>query len=99
MAWMEREVRSSLVIGVEVCSVEPQCEMRDDEREVLFFSSDDNHKRLRFGGSRYFADKMKKHRLNHKLSCMVRAKTAETQLLQRPEITSTLFARIAEAHC
>ena len=66
MAWMEREVRSSLVIGVKVCSVEPQCEMRDDEREVLFFSSDDNHKRQRFGGSRYFADKMKIHRLNHK---------------------------------
>ena len=42
MAWIEREMRSSLVIGVEEWGVEPQCEMRDDEREVLFLSSYDD---------------------------------------------------------
>ena len=45
MAWIERELRGSLVIDVEEWGVEPQCEMRDDEREVLFLSFDDegNH--------------------------------------------------------
>ena len=42
MAWIEREMCSSLVIDVEEWCVEPQCEMRDDEREVLFLSSDDD---------------------------------------------------------
>ena len=42
MAWTEREMRSSLVIDVEEWGVEPQGEMRDDEREVLFLSSDDD---------------------------------------------------------
>ena len=74
-------MRSSLVIDVEECGVEPQGEMRDDARKVLFLSSDDDgeacpkSKRQRSEGSRYFADKMKIHRLNHELSCMVRAKT------------------------
>ena len=86
MAWIEREMRSSLVIDVEEWSMEPQGEMRDDEREVLFLSSGDDgescpqSKRQRSEGSRYFADKMKIHRLNHKLSCMVRAKTDDLEL-------------------
>ena len=42
MAWIEREMRGSLVIDVEEWGVEPQGEMRDDEREVLFLSSDDD---------------------------------------------------------
>ena len=42
MAWVEREMRSSLVMYVEEWSVEPWGEMRDDEREVLFLSSDDD---------------------------------------------------------
>ena len=81
MAWIEREMRGSLVIDVEEWCVEPQCEMRDDEREVLFLSSDvdgescPQPKRQRSEGSRYLADKMKTHGLSHKLSCMVRAKT------------------------
>ena len=60
MAWIEREMRSSLVIDVEEWSVEPQCEMRDDEREVLFLSFVDDgescpqSKRQRSEGSRYF---------------------------------------------
>ena len=33
MAWIESEMRSSLVIDVEEWGVEPQCETRDDERE------------------------------------------------------------------
>ena len=74
MAWIEREIRSSLVSDVEEWGVELQGEMRDDEREVLFLSSDDDgescpkSKRQRSEGSRYFADKLKIHRLNHKLS-------------------------------
>ena len=65
MVWIEREVRSSLVIDAEEWGVEPQSEMRDDEREVLFLSSDDDgepcpqSKRQRSEGSRYFADKTK----------------------------------------
>ena len=61
MAWIEREMLSSLVIDVEEWGVEPQGEIRDDEREVLFFSSDDDgascphSKRQRSEGSRYFA--------------------------------------------
>ena len=60
MAWIEREMRSSLVIDVEEWSVEPQGEMRDDEREVLFLSSVDDgescpqSKRQRSEGSRIF---------------------------------------------
>ena len=65
--------------------MEPQGEMRDDEREVLFLSSDDDgvscpqSKRQRSEGSRYCADKMKIHRWNHKLSCMVRGKTDDLE--------------------
>ena len=63
MSWIERQMRSSLVVDVEEWSVEPQCEMRDDEREVLFLSSDDDgescsqSKQQRLEGSLYFADK------------------------------------------
>ena len=85
MAWIEREMRISLVIDVEEWSVETQCEMRDDGREVLFLSSDDDgescqqSKRQRSEGSRYFADKMKIHRISHKLSCVVRATTDDLE--------------------
>ena len=85
MDWIECEMRSSLVIDVEEWDVEPQGEMRDDESEVLFLSSDDDgescpqSKRQRSEGSRYFAYKMKIHRLNHKLSCMVRGKTDDLE--------------------
>ena len=89
MSWIEREMRSSFVIDVEERGVEPLCEMRDDERDVLSLSSDDDEescpqsKRQRSEGSRYFADKMKIHRLNHKLSCMVRAKTDDLEQRRR----------------
>ena len=85
MAWIEREMRSSLVIDVEEWGVEPQCEMRDDEREVLFLSSDDdgNHVHNPSANAQGVRDilqtKMKIHRLNHKLSCMVRAKTDDLE--------------------
>ena len=80
MAWIQREMRGSLVIDMEEWGVEPQCEVRDDEREVYDDGeSCSQSKRQRSEGSRYFADQMKIHRLNHKFSCTARAKTDDLE--------------------
>ena len=114
MAWIEREMRSSLVIDVEEWCVEPQCEMRDNEREVRLLSSNDDEescpqsKRQRSEGSRYFADKKKIHRFNRELSCLVRAKTDDLEqrrnFFKGPRlhylfIAGSVLTRISEAHC
>ena len=111
VAWIEREMRSSLVIDVEEWGLAPQCEMRDDEREVLFVSFDDDgescpqSKRQR---SAIFCRHKKIHRLNHKLSCMVRAKTDNLEqrrnFFEGPRLhyfswRRSFLTRIAEAHC
>ena len=85
LAWIGREMRSSLVIDVEEWSVEPSARwaMMNVRSCSFLLTMMVNHVHNPNANaqwsSRSFADKMNIHRLNHKLSCMVRAKTDDSE--------------------